>query len=75
MTVLASTLVKYVSHTILAGLRGDTSLKEVSRFQHYNVEPVIYRVILYSGCVNSAEGGCILAFEDIHEIKLRLVKR
>ena len=38
MIVLTSTLVKYVSHTILTGLRGDTSLKEVPRFRYYNVE-------------------------------------
>ena len=38
MFVLISALVKYVSHTILTSLRGDTSLKEVSRFQHYNAE-------------------------------------
>ena len=43
----------------------------------------ISRVILYSGCLNSVEGGRILAFEDLnssdvkifYEIKLRLVKR
>ena len=38
MSVLTSTLVKYVSHTVLTDLRGGVSLKEVSRFRHYNVE-------------------------------------